>query len=255
MARPTVVITRPEAQATPWAQALQQAGWPVLRLPLLRIEPLVGPGTPPPWAGACTGWHAVMAVSPTAVEVVRAAGWPPPSAPVRLWAPGAGTARALRAWGVPPDRLDAPDGGTDVPTDSEVLWGLVRHQVRPGARVLVLRGASEGGRQGRDWLLQQVRAAGGVAQPLVVYRRTVPAWDACQRAEAERAADGGVWLFSSCEAVAALQRLLPQQRWEAAAALATHPRIAAAAQAAGFGRVLTVAAHEAALRQALESLA
>lgn len=254
MARPTVVVTRPEAQAQPWAQALGQAGWPVLRLPLLRIEPLVDPGTPPPWGDAGAGWHAVMMVSPTAVEVVRSAGWPPPPAPVRLWAPGAGTARALRAWGVPPERLDAP-GGTDAPTDSEALWCLVREQVRPGVRVLVLRGTSEDGGQGRDWLLLQVRAAGGVAQPQVVYRRAVAVWDAHQRAEAMRAADGGVWLFSSGEAVASLQRLLPQQRWGGATALVTHPRIAAAAQAAGFGRVLTVPARVEALRQALESLA
>jgi uroporphyrinogen-III synthase len=46
-----------------------------------------------------------------------------------------------------------------------------------------------------------------------------------------------VWLFSSSEAVANLQSLLPDQSWQQARAVATHPRIAQAARTAGFGVV------------------
>ena len=49
--------------------------------------------------------------------------------------------------------------------------------------------------------------------------------------------DGSVWLLSSSEAVAHLAEALPDQHWGAAHALATHPRIAEAARAAGFGTV------------------
>jgi len=46
-----------------------------------------------------------------------------------------------------------------------------------------------------------------------------------------------VWLFSSSEAIANLQLLAPGQSWQQARAVATHPRIAQAARAAGFGVV------------------
>jgi uroporphyrinogen-III synthase len=46
-----------------------------------------------------------------------------------------------------------------------------------------------------------------------------------------------VWLFSSSEAVANLRALLPDQSWQQARAVATHPRIAQAARDAGFAVV------------------
>jgi len=49
--------------------------------------------------------------------------------------------------------------------------------------------------------------------------------------------NGSLWLLSSSEAIAHLGRALPGQDWAAAHALATHPRIAQAARAAGFGCV------------------
>jgi len=51
------------------------------------------------------------------------------------------------------------------------------------------------------------------------------------------AADGTVWLFSSSEAVTNLCTLAAGQCWRLARAVATHPRIAQAAGAAGFAVV------------------
>ena len=48
------------------------------------------------------------------------------------------------------------------------------------------------------------------------------------------------WLFSSSEAVQHLRSLAPGADWSGALALASHPRIAAAARAVGFGRVEAV---------------
>ena len=47
-----------------------------------------------------------------------------------------------------------------------------------------------------------------------------------------------LWLLSSSEALTNLQSLVPGIDWSAAGALATHPRIAAAARSAGFGQVI-----------------
>jgi uroporphyrinogen-III synthase len=54
---------------------------------------------------------------------------------------------------------------------------------------------------------------------------------------AQAAIDGSVWLFSSSEAIANLQALLPQQSWSQARAIATHARIGQAAKNAGFSVV------------------
>ena len=63
-------------------------------------------------------------------------------------------------------------------------------------------------------------------------------WSEAQRAAARQAAgDGSLWLFSSSEAASQLALLLPGQDWSRGQALATHPRIAAAVRAVGFGNV------------------
>jgi uroporphyrinogen-III synthase len=64
-----------------------------------------------------------------------------------------------------------------------------------------------------------------------------------------------VWLFSSSEAVAHLRSLAPGQSWSRACALATHPRIAQAARAAGFGVVCESRPTMAELIASIESLA
>ncbi|WP_434802542.1 hypothetical protein [Paracidovorax avenae] len=91
---------------------------------------------------------------------------------------------------------------------------------------------------GREWLAQRIAAAGGQAEFVAAYERGAPDFSAEQLALARAAAtDGSLWLFSSSEAVAHLGAALPGQDWSGARALATHPRIAQAAQDAGFGAV------------------
>jgi uroporphyrinogen-III synthase len=73
---------------------------------------------------------------------------------------------------------------------------------------------------------------------VVAYQRGAPRLAPAEVALAQQAAqDGSVWLLSSSEAVAHLSEALPGQHWGAARALTTHPRIAEAARAAGFGTV------------------
>lgn len=73
---------------------------------------------------------------------------------------------------------------------------------------------------------------------VVAYERAAPRLSAAEQRLAQAGAhDGSLWLFSSSEAVGHLRQLLPGQGWQHARALTTHPRIAQAAHAAGFGQV------------------
>jgi uroporphyrinogen-III synthase len=231
-----VVVTRPLPEALRWAERLRERGFDPLVLPLLEIAP------PPDDSGLrqaiarLDAYAAVMFVSANAVHgfFAAASGWGAP----RAWAPGPGTAEALRGAGVPAASIDAPL--EDAPQfDSESLWAQVRDQVRRDDRVLIVRGAdAEGRSQGREWLAQQLAAAGAQVETVVAYQRRAPAWNAEQVAAAQRAAqDGSLWLFSSSEAVGQLAQLLPGQDWSRAQAIATHPRIAQAVHALGFGAV------------------
>lgn len=166
-------------------------------------------------------------------------------APTRFWAPGPATAAALQEVGVPVDRIDAP--ARDAPQfDSETLWPIVAPQLHARARVLMVRGISAGAPldvvpgSGRDWLIHQCLAAGARVEACVAYERRPPVWTSGQQALARAATGPDVaWLFSSSEALANLQTLVPMADWQHTFALVTHPRIAQSAQAAGFGHVVT----------------
>lgn len=179
---------------------------------------------------------------------------------LRCWAPGPGTAQALRQWGVPPESIDQPTASA-AQFDSEALWPVVQAGLHPGMRVLVVRGESDAAAEsisstpaapaafdvgtapprtgnGREWLVRQCEAAGVEVLFCVAYRRQPPQWGPPQQALAQQAlATGAVWLLSSSESLGYLQQLLPAASWQGATALATHPRIAQAALDSGFGRV------------------
>lgn len=227
-----VLVTRPLRDAQRWAQALATRGLDAAVLPLIDIVPV----DDAPLAQALTAYRAVMFVSGNAVShFLTGAHLPFPS---RAWAPGPGTRDALLDAGVDASLIDAPADDA-AQFDSESLWQRVGDQVRPGDRVLVVRGRDPQGRNaGRDWLARQIEAAGAQVEFVAVYERRVPRWDTAQQALALRSAsDGSVWLFSSSEAVANLHSLLPAQSWQQARAVATHPRIAQAARDAGFAVV------------------
>ena len=252
MAAPPVLVTRPADSAQRWVQALQRRGIAAQALPLIDIAPVSDPAAAQvlqqardDWAT----WRAVMFVSGNAVRyffeekqaenLIKQAQI---AIKTRVWTPGPGTLRCLLALGLSPALIDtpAPDAAQ---FESETLWQQVRGQILPGARVLIVRGSNhpvtpQG--EGRDWLARQLTAAGAQVHCVAAYTRHPPQWDAAQRALALQAvAEGGLWLLSSAQALQHLCAALPQQRWHTARALATHPRIAVAAQAAGFGRVDT----------------
>lgn len=233
-----VIVTRPEQEARGWVERLRAAGMDASALPLIAID------AAPDAAALRDAWQrlgtfrAAMFVSGNAVRHFfshQPAGLP---FAIRAWAPGPGTAEALRQAGVDDALIDGPAHDA-AQFDSEALWLRVAQQVRPGDTVLIVRGGDAQGRPaGREWLGEQLAAVGARAHSVVAYVRRCPEWTPAQRSQAiAAAADGSVWLFSSSEGLEHLHTLLAQQSWHGARALATHPRIAQAARAAGFARV------------------
>ena len=246
---PHLLVTRPQPQADTWVARLQALGLPASAFPLLGID---GPADPAPvqaaWASIARGCDGqqrplsmVMFVSPSAVQRFfeqRPAGqaWP---LSVVAAAPGLGTRQALQQAGVPAAALCSPadDGG---PFDSEALWAVLQPRCTwPGASALVVRGES-----GRNWLADVLGQQGTQVHFVEAYRRTVPVPGAAARDALARALAQPwlhCWLFSSSEAVGHLPLLAPAADWSQARALATHPRIAAAARRLGMVQVETVA--------------
>lgn len=230
-----VFVTRPEHEARRWVADLRRFGFDAVGFPLIAILPVLDREPLRAAWERLDRCRAAMFVSGNAARHFFAAApagarWP---AATHAWATGTGTVAALVEAGVDAAAIDAP-AASSPQFDSETLWSQVAPQVRRGDRVLIVRGGdAQGAASGRDWLADQVAAAGGTVDTVVAYRRAAPALDAAQLAQAR---EPGVWLFSSSEAVANLASLLPQD-WSRASAVATHPRIAQAARQAGFGVV------------------
>ncbi len=242
-----VLVTRPSREAQSWLQALKTAGHDAVALPLIEIAP-VADGQPLTRAWQqISRYQAVMFVSANAVDFFFAA--KPPSGPsifsegdpsIRAWATGPGTAGALARRGASAACVDTPNSDSSQ-FDSESLWAQVHGQVGAGSQFLIVRGDdanSPVAGSGRDWLAQQIDAAGGLADFVVAYQRQVPAFTPVQQ-DIVRAAskDGSVWLFSSSQAVANLASSFPALSWAQGRAIATHPRIAQTARRHGFGVV------------------
>ena len=251
-----IIVTRVQPQAQHWADRFVASGHAALVLPLIEVRGFADSAAVRAAWLHWPGYKAAMFVSRHAVDfffqekpALALDGKALADGKTRCWSTGPGTANALREQGVAEALLDTPPEQAGQ-FDSEALWQQVQSQVQPGDKVLIVRGdsvAADGASVvdndqgvGREWLAQRLRQAGAQVDFVVAYQRGAPIWDDHQRALARAAStDGSVWLFSSAEALGHLQGLLPAQNWSASRAVATHPRIATAAQALGFGVVAT----------------
>ena len=286
-----VIVTRPAHDAAVWVDQLQAHGIKATPLPLIQIAPASGVADVLALQSAqqnLSSYAACMFVSGNAVEhffrqfhdnllpvdqLIRAQAAPESIASIssqlpphmRFLAPGPGTAQALRAAGVPADKIDSPppDAGQ---FDSAALWAVVGSRDWRGMCVLLVRGHTDDGPTApdsppealtdarldaslyarvesaapRDWLAQKWQAAGCHVDVVNVYERRAPQLTTAQLQMAKAASgDGSVWLFSSSEAVSNLvgNAALANTDWTGARAIATHPRIVQTVQAAGWGRV------------------
>jgi uroporphyrinogen-III synthase len=243
---PVVIVTRPEREAGPWAEALQGQGVRTETLPLIQIEPLTDVSAMQAVWQQVPQHVAVMFVSANAVRFFMAAR--PDGLDLQAchaWSTGPGTHAALLACGWPADQIDSPDADSHQ-FDSEALWSLVAAGVQAAqqASVLIVRGAdAQGQMAGRDWLAQQLADAGVQVTQAVAYVRQVPVLSPSQQQRAAQTmTDGSWWLFSSSEAAQHLLQACPGLDVGRARALATHPRIAQRLRQSGWGRVETVPA-------------
>lgn len=244
----TLVVTRPRPQCAAWLERLAALGVEAVALPLIEILPARDPApVDAAWAGLADVDLAVF-VSPNAVEQFFARADRPWPAATLAACVGPGSARALVAHGVPAAQVVQPAADA-ASLDSEHLWQrLAPRRDWAGARVLLLRGDG-----GREWLAGRLAEAGAEVTAVTAYHRAGPRFDAAEQARLQdvlAAPARHVWLFSSAEAVGHLQgRALAGQR-----AIATHPRIAEAARAAGFQPVVLARPDPEAVTRALKTL-
>jgi uroporphyrinogen-III synthase len=250
-----IIVTRPRLEAEAWVKQLRALHFDAVALPLIHIGPISYNENNVKIAESWRNlqqYNAVMFVSSNAVryfypsnsmlasdiyaytamkKIANSTTKP------RMWATGPGTREALLAQSVPATRIDSPAADA-VQFDSEALWHQVQNQVKPGDKVLIVRGISVGVvMHGRSWLADQLTAAGVQVDAVVSYQRSAPVFDAVELVlMAQASADKSVWLFSSSEAVSNLRKVSDLQ-WSKARAITTHPRIAQAAKDAGFGVV------------------
>ncbi len=234
-----VLVTRPAEQAGPWVERLRERGIAAEALPLIEIAPPADAAALRSAWAEMASFRLVVFVSANAVlhffaERPPDLAWPDGT---EAGAPGSGTAEALREAGVAAAAIVTPAADA-AQFDSESLWARLQGRAWRGARVLVVRGDG-----GRDWLAERLVAAGAQVDTVSAYRRLAPTFAGAERDRLEAAiADAdAVWLFSSSEAIANLERAAGAGRWRAARAVATHPRIAARARSLGFGVVVEAA--------------
>ncbi|MEO8279822.1 MAG: uroporphyrinogen-III synthase [Ideonella sp.] len=240
---PTVLVTRPGKQALAWVRDLCAFGVDAIAAPLITIAEAPDPAAVDAAWTTIEAWSMFVFVSPNAVSQFfarrpAARAWPPR---LRAAAPGPGTSALLLEHGVPAELLVEP--AADAPNfDSEALWLQLRDSSWRGTQVLIVRGED-----GRGWLAERLREAGAEVRFLAAYSRGEPLPPEPVRQTMQQAlalpADH-LWFFSSSEAVSNLLQLQLMVDGELRSALsrsralATHPRIAETAHAAGFGTVL-----------------
>lgn len=261
-----VIITRPQAEAAPWLTAMDASGFGGCSLPLIDVR--AAPQAQPVeqvWSRLAS-FDAVMFVSRNAAKhffarkSIESPVFTARSAIKTVaFATGPGSHSMLERMGAEPVFVLAPDLAAGQ-FDSEALWAVVKDRVVPGYRVLIVRGSTVGAPaggegSGRDWFAHQVQNAGGEVEFVVSYERSCPEWDATtKQLAADASQDGSVWVFSSSEAIRNLQQCCAGTDWSHGRAVVTHPRIGAAARAAGFGQVVQSKPLLPALLASIESL-
>lgn len=237
----TVVVTRPQAQAAPLAEAIAAAGGKPLVFPLLEISPAVDP-QPLAEAVACLDEYAVAVfISPNAVDyalpVILAQGaWPPGLLPAAV---GQGTVKALVAHGV---------AGCIAPTerfDSEALLALPELAAEhvAGRRIAIFRGDG-----GRELLADTLRERGARVDCITCYRRSGPSAGVVPLLAAWRAAGLDAVTVSSSEGLRYLVDLLDAEGrdfLQRTPLFVPHARIAENARTLGLSNIVLTEAADA----------
>jgi uroporphyrinogen-III synthase len=141
---------------------------------------------------------------------------------------------------------------------SEAFWRAWQTAGRRARRVLLLRAES-----GRDWIVDQLRAAGATVEPVAVYRRSPHALGADDLTDLHSWLQANIPPLTVVTSTEAVDTLLEQvgavveaAGWlQRGTAIATHPRVAQRLHLAGFRHIETCDADDDAIVRKLESIA
>lgn len=233
----TIVVTRPQAQAAPLAEAIAAAGGKPLLFPLLDISPAADPAPLAAAIDRLADYTLAVFISPNAVDyslpaILAAGPWPAGLTPAAV---GLGTVKALAAHGV---------GGCVAPSerfDSEALLELPALQAERvgGRRVAIFRGDG-----GRELLADTLRHRGAVVDCIPCYRRSAPAGGAASLMVAWRAGTLDAITVSSSEGLRYLVDMLDaagRARLAATPLFVPHARIAENARLLDLQQVVLTA--------------
>lgn len=245
----TIVVTRPQAQATVLAEGIAAAGGSALIFPLLEILPAADPAPLLDAADRLAEYRLAIFISPNAVEyalpvLLALRAWPSCLLPAAV---GQGTVRALEAHGV---------GGCIAPTerfDSEALLELpelAAEQVA-GRSVAIFRGDG-----GRELLADTLRQRGAKVDCIPCYRRRGPSQEATALLDAWRADRLDGLTVSSSEGLHYLINLLDGAGLvclKRTPVFVPHARIAETAKALGLNNIILTDGADAGILEGLRA--
>ena len=262
--QPTVVITRPRAQAEPLAARLAALGVAARIFPLLEIQPLPAGSAQEAELKAALdrlGDYALVAfVSPNAIDAAFAhiSAWP---AGVMAAVVGDSSRQTLASHGVTDANASVVSPTDPERTDSETLLQVLDLPALRGKKALIVRAET-----GRELLADRLRDVGIEVEQVAAYRRGAPPLGTAEQAQLWSLIDAGaLWVITSSEALRNLQSMLQQDGAEPGAApvwhtmqrqtlVVPHPRIAETAQSLGFDTVLRTGSGDDALIAAIQAI-
>jgi len=230
----TIVVTRPQAQAAPLAEAIAAAGGTPLVFPLLEISPASDPQQLAETADRLGDYSLAIFISPNAVEhalpVLLARGsWPPSLIPAAV---GLGTVKLLTERGIhggiaPSERFDS-EALLDLPE-------LAAERVA-GKRIAIFRGDG-----GRELLADTLSQRGAIVDCITCYRRSGPSDGVAPLMVAWRVGHLDALTVSSSEGLRYLVDLLDAEGrafLQKTPLFVPHARIAENARALGLSNIL-----------------
>jgi uroporphyrinogen-III synthase len=247
-----VVITRPRAQAEPFARAVAALGRDAVVLPLLDIQPLPDQSALRDALSRLDQYALVAFVSPNAIDAAFAhiGAWPDGVAIAVL---GEGSRAALAQHRVHATVYCPAPGDA---SDSEHLLQAIPLAQLAGRRVLIVRGES-----GRELMADGFAAAGARVTAIAAYRRAVPVLTAPFADQLAALIEGeNDWIITSSEALRGLVERVRELDPVAGVAklqqqhlIVPHARIAETARSLGLPKVTLTGAGDAGVLAALQS--
>lgn len=245
----TIVVTRPQAQAAPLAEAIAAAGGKPLIFPLLEISPATDPQPLIDAAARLADYALAVFISPNAADhalpaLLSQRAWPESLRPAAV---GQGTVKFLAERGI---------HGCIAPTerfDSEALLELpelAAEQVK-GKNVAIFRGDG-----GRELLADTLRERGATVDCITCYRRSGPSDGVAPLLAAWRAGQLDALTVSSSEGLRYLADLLDAEGLaflRQTPLFVPHARIAENARALGLSNIILTEAADAGILAGLRA--